>query len=114
MEVVRELIGSTEICDGFSVEGLKVEVDYLRARYETELDKYDTVEEEVHADSYDEYSSYMEVRLYGIRQKTQAEIDKEKASIAESKAIRAIEDELDISYHEASLVNRLKRQGKIK
>ena len=42
------------------------------------------------------------------------EIDKAKVSIAESKATRAIEDELDIGRYEAAIVLRLRKQGKIK
>lgn len=114
MEVIRELLGSVDLLDGIGIEELVEEVGYLRERHKTQLDKYDKVEEELHSESYDEYSSSLELRLYGIRQKTQEEIDKEKTSREESKAIRTLANDLDVSYHEASILVRLKNQGKIK
>lgn len=108
METVRELVGTYSLGDCFTPEELTEKVEYLRERHKTQLGKYDTVEEEVHAESYDEYYCTVELRLYGTRQKTQEEIDRSKGLKLESETIWAIAKELDISYHEASLVNRLK------
>lgn len=61
-------------------------------------------------DAYDPYPGPVEIKIMGDRALTQAEEDAQ----AYQKKVEALAKELGVTFYEASVVNRLKEEGKIK